>query len=237
MKVRFVLVEPKVPENIGASARAIKTMGFSSLGLVNPLRWNESKTRWLAHGSEEILKNAVIYSSLNEAVKDSDFVIATTAKVRSVKRDYIPSGSLADFIKVKDRSISNLSIVFGREESGLTNEEMKLCDIGSRISMARSYPSLNLSQAVMVYAYELSMLNLDANNEGPGVQDQNSIKELKVKIRKLLSETGLEKGDNLYGRIMERVSFLKGDDVNLLHSICNLIVERIGDRPDYRNLI
>jgi tRNA/rRNA methyltransferase len=232
MKVHFVLVEPKVPENIGASARAIKTMGFNSLGLVNPLRCNESKTRWLAHGSEEILKNAVIYSSLNEAVKDSDFVIATTAKIRSVKRDYIPSGNLADFIRAKARSINNLSIVFGREESGLTNEEMKLCDIGSRISMARSYPSLNLSQAVMVYAYELSIFNLDDNKEDPKVLDENSIKSLKDKIRKLLSVTGLREDDNRFGRIMERVSFLKSDDVNLLHSICNLIVERTEGRPD-----
>jgi tRNA/rRNA methyltransferase len=232
MKVHFVLVEPKVPENIGASARAIKTMGFNSLSLINPLRWNESKTLWLAHGSGEILKNAVIYSSLNEAVKDSDFVIATTAKVRSVKHDYIPSENLADFIRAKAGSINNLSIVFGREESGLTNEEMKLCDISSRISMARSYPSLNLSQAVMVYAYELSVLNLDDNKEEPEVPDENSIKALKVKIRKLLFKTGIDEDDNRFGRIMERVSSLEQNDVNLLHSICNLIVERTEDQSD-----
>jgi tRNA/rRNA methyltransferase len=229
MKIQFVLVEPKVPENIGASARAIKTMGFNSLVLVNPANRDEVRSRWLAHGSGEILDNSIVCNTLDEAIIDSDYIVATTAKPRSVKHDYVPSVELADFIKSKAPSINNLSVVFGREESGLTNMEMKLCDITSRIAMARSYPSLNLSQAVMIYAYELSRIIFEDHTVQPEVNNENSIKALKVRIRKLLLNTGLAEDDNRFGRIMERVSLLASDDINLLHTVCNLITEKIKD--------
>lgn len=229
MKIHFVLVEPKVPENIGASARAIKTMGFDSLILVNPSNQDEGKTRWVAHGSGEILDKAVVCDSLDEAVADSDFIVATTAKFRSVKHDYIPSDKLPDFIGGKVASINDLSMVFGREESGLTNREMKLCDITSRIAMAKSYPSLNLSQAVMIYAYELSRFALYKHDPESTVREENSIKVLKLQIKKLLLKTGLDQDDNRFGRIMERISFVGNDDINLLHSLCNLISDRFED--------
>jgi len=226
MKVHFILVEPKVPENIGASARAIKTMGFNSLILVNPCSWKEGKAKWVAHGSGEILENAVVFKTLDEALKDSDFVVATTARARSVKYDNVPVRKLAGFLKQKSSVIDNLALVFGREESGLTNEEMKLCDIVSSIGMARSYPSLNLSMAVMIYAYELSAPDREENPETDKIPGENSVKVLKTRIRELLLLTGINEDDNRFGRIMERISFLENDDINLLHSICNIIGKR-----------
>ena len=80
MIISFVLVEPKVPENIGASARAIKTMGFTDLVLVNPSNWKNDKARWVAHGSSDVLEKALLFKSLEESVGSSDFVIAMTFK-------------------------------------------------------------------------------------------------------------------------------------------------------------
>ena len=159
MNINFILVEPKVPENIGASARAIKTMGFSSLHLINPCPDKEGRAKWLAHGSADILENAKIYNNLDEALVDSELVVATTARKRGIKKDVINLRELPEFISKRQIAGSTTSIVFGREESGLTNSEIKLCDIASYIPMALSYPSLNLAQAVMIYAFELSGLS------------------------------------------------------------------------------
>jgi tRNA/rRNA methyltransferase len=229
MKIQFVLVEPKVPENIGASARAIKTMGFSKLVLVNPCNWMEGKSKWVAHGSGEILENAVTFSTLKDAVKDSDFIIATSSKQRTVMHDYVPIRVLPGLLNDKSDSIEIVSLVFGREESGLTNDEIKLCDVTSTISMACSYPSLNLSQAVMICAYEIAGLNLN-NLRTSKMTDHNSGKNLKIKIREILQQLGINERDNIYGRLMERISFLNDDDINLAHSVSNLLLEITGKK-------
>ena len=90
MEVSFILVEPAGPENVGAAARAIKTMGFDDLRLVNPCDHLDMKARMLAHASNDILENAKVYQSFEEAIKDIDFVFATSAKQRWVKLDIIP---------------------------------------------------------------------------------------------------------------------------------------------------
>lgn len=226
MKINFVLVEPKVPENIGASARAIKTMGFDSLVLVNPCEYKEGKSRWVAHGSAEILENAKVYNSLAEALSDSDFAIATSIRRRMVKVDIVNSRDLPELLISKSGYIKNASIVFGREESGLTNDEIKLCDLVSAIPMQRKYPSLNLAQAVMIYAYELSKHILDFKTMENDTNN-DSYYAMKNKVRQLLYKVGLTEADNRFGRIMERVAFLKDGDINLAHTICNLIEERL----------
>ncbi|MGE0087944.1 MAG: TrmH family RNA methyltransferase [Bacteroidales bacterium] len=83
--IHFILVEPAVSENIGAAARALKTMGFSSLRLVKPANHLADEARWLAHASNDILENAHVFPSLKEAVKDMDWIIGTTAKKRKGK--------------------------------------------------------------------------------------------------------------------------------------------------------
>ena len=154
----FILVEPAVPENIGASARAIKTMGFNNLRMVNPCDFRDGKAQWVAHGSREILDNAGVYKDLETATADLDFIVGTTSKKRRTNQDYYYPDHLKEIISSKQKSINKLGIVFGREESGLSNEELKLCDLISTIRLSRPYPSLNLSQSVMLYAYELSQL-------------------------------------------------------------------------------
>jgi tRNA/rRNA methyltransferase len=227
MKIQFILVEPGVPENIGASARAMKTMGFNTLCLVNPCEWKSGKSLWVAHGSSDILYSARISASLKEALAGSDFSIATSAKYRTVKQDFVPVKELYDLLMAKSRSVENISIVFGREESGLTNDEIRLCDIKSGIRMKNDYPSLNLAQAVMVYAYELSGLSKISSLK-ENEKDKNSFSRLKLKIKTILSGLGITDNDNRFGRIMERISFLEDDDIHLLHSVCNNIMKELS---------
>lgn len=226
MKIRFILVEPKVLENIGASARAIKTMEFDSLVLIKPCKFPDGKAKWVANESGEILNNALVFDSLAESVMDSDYVIATSVKPRSVRQDYVPASELSSLLMQKSQSINICSLVFGREESVLTNVEMKLCDITSNIAMATTYSSLNLSQAVMIYAYELSGLSDSSLKDGNFQSNGNSIRALKVKLNAVLNSLGINNDENRYGRIMERVSFLKDDDINLVHKLCSKYNEK-----------
>jgi tRNA/rRNA methyltransferase len=225
MIISFVLVEPKVAENIGASARAIKTMGFADLVMVKPVNWLDGKARWVAHGSADILENARIFNSLSDAISGSDFTVATSARQRTVKQNYVPAGELKEFLLGKTSSATKVSLVFGREESGLSKEEMRLCDITSTIAMAKSYPSLNLSQAVMLFAYELADLH-QTSQEVSNTKNE-SFRNLKRKTESLLHSLGINDDDNIFGRIMERLSFLGDDDINLLHSVIARIQRKL----------
>jgi tRNA/rRNA methyltransferase len=224
MQINFILVEPAVPENVGAAARAIKTMGFSSLRLVNTKAHFEKEASWLAHASNEILENAQEYKTLKEATKDIDWIIGTSAKKRRVNEDYYPSNRINELIKAKANSIKNLAIVFGREESGLTNDELKLCDIVTSVPMKTTYPSLNLAQSVMIYAYTLSMLELDEKKPDQKT-DQAELNTLKLKTENILSDIGFKKDSAIYNRIMERLMILGETDIHLLLSIEHKINE------------
>lgn len=218
MQIHFILVEPAVPENVGAAARAIKTMGFSSLRLVNTQAHLDEKAGWLAHASNDILKNANTYSTLQEATHDIDWIIGTSAKKRRVNEDYYPSNKINELILAKAGSIKNLAIVFGREESGLTNKELKLCDIVTSVPMKTVYPSLNLGQSVMIYAYTLSMLNFDVKKADQKIE-QSELNTLKTKTKNILSDIGFKKDSSIYNRIMERLMILGETDIHLLLSI------------------
>jgi len=226
--ISFVLVEPKVPENIGAAARAIKTMGFCKLCLVNPCDYITGKAQWLAHGSTDILRNAEVFTSLKAAVKKSDLVIGTTARYRSSKTEYIDLRKLKPFLEYRKDEYKKIALVFGREESGLSNDEMDLCDITSTISMAASFPSLNLSQAVMIYAYMLSEIEEPLDNRDETIRDTESLSLIKDKIEILLSGTTISRNKALKGRIMERLAMASGKDIKLLHSVTNSLINKFG---------
>ena len=223
MQTTFILVEPATPENVGAAARAIKTMGFSRLWLVNPCDYLSEPARWLAHASVEILENAVSFNTLEDAIKPFDFIVGTSAKKRSVKYNYFNLKELPAFLQDKGETVHNMAVVFGREESGLTNSELKLCDLVTTIPLKNSYPSLNLAQAVMVYAYKLSKINF-TSSETTG-KNENSLKALQKKIRTVLLQTGFNENTNIFPRFLERLNFLNEDDIHLFHSFCNKFLE------------
>ncbi len=226
MEIVFILVEPAVPGNIGSVARAINTMGYSNLRLVNPGEYLDEEALKFAHGSTDILKSASVFDSFQAASEDVDFLIATTAKRRSAARDYYSCEELPELIKNKGAAIARTGLVFGREESGLPNKIIKECDAVSSIPMKSPYPSLNLSQAVMVYAYTLFSKGLLSRIEVPdSIPTEEGLGSLKVKLSRILAITSLNENQTLTRRIMERTMAMGEDDIHLAHSFCNRLLE------------
>lgn len=226
MNIHFILVESAVPENVGAAARAIKTMGFSSLRLVNTTAHKDEKASWLAHASNEILENAQEFKSLKDATRDVDWIIGTSAKKRRVNEDIYPSNKINELIKAKSSTINNLAIVFGREESGLTNDELQICDVVTSVPMKTKYPSLNLAQSVMIYAYTLSELEYEESVNSKKA-NQNELKVLKVQTETILEKIGFKEDSAIYNRIMERLMLLGETDIHLLLSIENKLNQKL----------
>ena len=235
MNLQFILVEPKVPENVGAAARAIKVMGAGKLLLVNPQCQLDGKALWVAHGSEELVQHAPVFKTLGEALTGSDFSVATSARKRTVKCDPLSLSELKGFL-IKNRTKDDtVAIVFGREESGLTNKEISLCDISVFIPMANHYPSLNLAQAVMIFAYELSSLtNAEPTGKSPKLKKKQSKTQteaplhlLKDRAASLLVSTGIHESDARFGRIMERLSHLSPSDQRLMLTVTGKLLAMI----------
>jgi len=231
MEIVFILVEPAVPGNIGSVARAINTMGYSGLRLVNPGEYLDEEALKFAHGSTDILRSASVYDSFQDASEDLDFIIATTAKRRSAAQDYYSCEELAELIERKGAAIARTGLVFGREKSGLPNEIIRRCDAVSSIPMKSSYPSLNLSQAVMIYAYTLFSKGLErpigSSDSMPGEEGLGS---LKGKLNRILAITSLDENQTLARRIKERVMAMGEDDIHLAHSFCNRLLELLDKK-------
>ena len=236
-EIIFILYKPAVPGNVGASARAIKTMGFSHLRLIKPCDHLNMDARMMAHGSHDILEQASIYESYEQSVQDLDYIICTTAKSRSAKYDYYSSQELGKVLSDKAGNLDKIGVVFGTEESGLPNSIIQHADLAVTVPMASTYPSLNLSQSVMILSYELSLLDIPENIK-PAIpaksdslreikQDKSvkpeSFRELKQKTRELLEDIGVKEGTPLHHRIMERVAILKSGDISLMHAVTSKI--------------
>jgi tRNA/rRNA methyltransferase len=226
MEFYFILIEPAVPGNIGAAARAIKIMGFRHLYLVKPCDHLDKEAIKMAHGSADILKSAGIFDSFQQAINNIDFLIGTSAKKRTAHEEYLHCSQLPDIIIKKGKMIGSTGIVFGREESGLTNEELKKCDVVTHIPMNIEYPSANLSQAVMIYAYILSGLVLKRKERKNEVKNEEGYSELKKRIMSILSDVGIDKNPTLHDRIMERLALIDEDDMHLLYSFTNKYQEK-----------
>lgn len=180
--VRIVLVETSHPGNIGATARAMKNMTLSDLALVSPNLHpeGEGKARARASGANDVLYGAVKYDSLAAAIADCDLVIGASARLRSVTWPELNPREMAEkiFAIGADNSAENklqtytkTAIVFGREDAGLSNEEMDLCQFLVHIPANSEYSSLNIAAAVQVLCYELYMTAL--LNEGEIAKAEN----------------------------------------------------------------
>ena len=150
----IILVEPQHPGNIGASARAMKNMGFSDLRLVSPKRFPDPQADWRAAGAIDLLEDSDIYLTLRKAIADCQLVIGTSARVRNIPRPSIFAKELPGLISRQPRDLK-VAILFGREDSGLTNEELELCHYHLQIPSDQGYPVLNLAMALQIVVYEL----------------------------------------------------------------------------------
>ena len=154
--VRIVLVATSHPGNIGSAARAMKTMGIESLYLVTPKSFPDYKAKEMAAGADSVLDNAVITQTLDEALVGCQLVFATSARPRGMSLPGLIPHSFAQLASEQSDN-TQIAIVFGREHSGLTNEELLKCHYHVHIPSNPEYSSLNLSQAVQIMAYELRM--------------------------------------------------------------------------------
>ncbi len=163
--VRFVLVAPAQPGNIGGAARAIKNMGFSDLVLVQPQVFPSDRARWRAAGAADVLENARVVDSFQEAIADCHLAVGTSARERRIPWPLIDPRRCGNEL-AGEAVRGRVALVFGREDSGLTNEELQQCQMHVHIPTSPDYSSLNLSAAVQVLAYEMRRGLLDLDN-GP----------------------------------------------------------------------
>ncbi|NJI24501.1 tRNA/rRNA methyltransferase [Aeromonas veronii] len=232
MKLYFVLVAPARPANVGAAARAMKTMGFDAMRLVASRVHEEEEASWVAHGAQEILTQAEAFDTLPEALADMDLVIATTARERGRYQHYLTPGEIREQIRSKP-SLNKVAIVFGCEESGLSNEQLAEVDLISYLPLKVSYPSLNLGQAIMLYAYEMSQLTDELNADGAAAVAENfdnagQVRVLKSKTAELLGELGVSQDEKLHQWVMDRVPMLPQRDLNMLHLLCKDLARKLG---------
>jgi tRNA (cytidine32/uridine32-2'-O)-methyltransferase len=163
---RIILVNTSHPGNIGAAARAMKTMGLKELYLVDPYSFPHEKAVEMAVSAGDILEKAVAVKTLEEAIADCTLVIGTSARSRTVPWPMVTPREMAAKVKAEPQD-AKTAIVFGREHSGLTNEELQLCHAHVQIPADPEYSSLNLAAAVQVIAYELRMASLEGKTSEP----------------------------------------------------------------------
>lgn len=152
--ISFVLVEPKEPGNIGASARAIKNMGFRNLCLVNPPPEMTDEGRWFARNSHDVLDSAMIFASVADAVRDKALIVGTT-RISGKRRGVILPAREGASTLCTMAANNTIAILFGREARGLLRRETDECGFMLTIPSSTAQPSLNLSHAVLIIAYEL----------------------------------------------------------------------------------
>ena len=160
-KVRIVMVGTTEPGNIGAAARAMKNMSLSRLFLVNPNKYPSAAATARASGADDVLSNAVVCSSLEEALEGVHLVIGASARQRNIKwKQMDVIDTCKEIQKTLAKSRQQVAVIFGTENSGLTNKELDLCHILMTIPGNPDYFSLNVASAIQVFAYQYFVLSL-----------------------------------------------------------------------------
>lgn len=226
MRLSIVLVSPARAENIGAAARAMKTMGFTDMRIVDSFAHREPGALRVAHGAGDILENITTYSTLAEALHDVDFTIATTARSRARFHYYATPQALVPLLEEKSQWLAHAALVFGREDSGLTNDELALADVLTGVPMVADYPSLNLGQAVMVYCYQLSSLTQNKTTTAdPG--DENQLQALRLRTQALLARLQVADDHKLADWLQQRIGLLAQRDTAMLHRLLHDIEKNL----------
>jgi tRNA (cytidine32/uridine32-2'-O)-methyltransferase len=156
--IRIVLINTFHPGNIGAAARALKNMGLSNLYLVDPVDFPHAEATSRAAGAQDVLDSATVVSSLDDAIKDCQLVIGTSARNRTFDLPLLDAKQSANKI-LGEAQHGNIAILFGRESKGLLNEELSLCNFHMFIPTNPQYPVLNISQAIQIVCYEIWLAN------------------------------------------------------------------------------
>lgn len=159
-RVRVVMVNTTEPGNIGAAARAMKNMNLSQLTLVNPQGYPSAVATARASGADDVLSNALVCESLEEALQGTHLVIGASVRQRNIKwKQMDVVGACNEIQKITSVENQTVAVVFGTEKYGLTNEELDLCQILMTIPGNPDYFSLNVASAIQVFAYQNYVYN------------------------------------------------------------------------------
>jgi tRNA/rRNA methyltransferase len=226
--IRIVLSHTSHPGNIGAAARAMKTMGISILCLVNPKRPVDAEAEAMASGASDVLERARVCASLTEALQGTVYALAVSARRRELSYDSTDARSAAQVL-VAAAQEGEVAIVFGTAMSGLTNEEILQCRAVAHIPADPGYSSLNLAAAVQVLAYEARMAALGAQPLPPAdfaPARHEDVERLYLHLEQSLLASGFLDPANpkrliprlrrLFGRVR-----LEQEEVNILRGMLN----------------
>jgi tRNA/rRNA methyltransferase len=174
--ISIILVEPQGPINIGACCRVMKNFGFKDLRLVNPCQGYKSKDgRKMALNAMDILKSAKLYKTLNSALEDCNIAFGTTRRRGKYRSDFITPDITAKKIQAYD-DLTKIALVFGREDSGLTTNELKKCQKFVTIPTDDAFASMNLSHAITILLYEINGKIINKNNiSGSGSSQEKEL--------------------------------------------------------------
>ena len=226
--VSIVLKRSRYPENIGAAARAICNMGIGKLVLVNPINCDLSKVMKLAtHAATEVIEKMEFYEEVREALLPYNYVVGTTARIGKHRQSVNNPSKLAQSLIPISRD-NNIAIIFGPEDRGLSNEDIRYCDALVNIPTA-DFSSINLAQAVMIICYEIFnascaesqefLPRIAARHELEGMYDQ--LKDILVRISYINPENPdywMNKIRNFFSRLQ-----LQAREVSVIRGICRQI--------------
>ncbi len=234
---KFILLKPQMGENIGAVARIMSNFGFYDLRIVSPRDgWpNDKAIATAAHG-EAIIRDAKLYNSIDDAINDLQIVMATTANIRNSNKSVITPEIAANEIKHYHDIGCKVGIIFGRESSGLSNDELNFASKIITISTSLDNKSLNLAQSAAIIAYELSKISLllDSNINKRN-DDIITYRESEIFIAKLIKKLENhsffripEKKSQLIAKIRNIIlqSQLSNSDLRLLHGVVNALTKK-----------
>jgi tRNA/rRNA methyltransferase len=239
--VRIVLCQTSHPGNIGSSARAMKTMGFNQLYLVQPQKFPDAQATALATGAADLLEQAIVTDTLSEALTGCAFAIGLSARKRYLSHETVNAREAAMQAN-KIAASQPVALVFGTEMSGLTNAELDCCQLLAMIPANPEYSSLNLAAAVQIMCYELRMDALGGALEGnsnkayglENVAPELATNEDLERFYAHLEETLLHIGylnPNAPKKLFERLrrlysrARLEKEEINLLRGVLTLTKE------------
>lgn len=229
---RIVLVETSHPGNIGASARAMKTMGLNELYLVKPKLFPDEKATAMAAHATDILEKTVVVDSLTQALIDCQVVFGVSARARTLSWPILTARAAAEKIR-SDHAQHKVALLFGREHSGLTNEELQLCQYQIQIPANPDYSSLNLASAVQIISYELCLATTLAVEANPLTElaTMQEVEGFYSHLEQLLTEIEfikpLQRSQviNRLRRLFSR-TLLEQDEINILRGIFSALLRK-----------
>lgn len=213
--IYFILIEPKEAGNIGAAARALKNMGFRNLRVVRSGEFIVDEAKWLAHNALDVLEGALRFDNFSGAVSDMSLVAGTTRRKGRTRGVFMEMRDAAAKLSAAGRS-NKVAVVFGRESRGLLNEEVDECGFLITIPASREQPSLNLAQAVLLTAYELSMAGRD-----------NTVGDKRVEA-KLVCQKELQKLYSRVASLLKTLEYIPNGNLNMEKKIIVNIKRFLG---------